>query len=115
MVGKRAGRRAGGRKRRTHGFTSAEERRCRKYRLTAEQYRALVKNAAGRCAICDFAFGDDFHVDHCHETGAVRGLLCNRCNYGLGWLDDSPPRVLAAYMYLKANGKSDTDWRHRGA
>jgi hypothetical protein len=85
-----------------------------KYGLTKEQYDALVEAAGGTCQICGVAFGDEFHVDHCHETGLVRGLLCRRCNYALGWMDDSPPRLLAAYMYLKAAGIAEDDWRHRG-
>ena len=94
---------------------TAETKRRWKYQLSAHQLVELIKSANGHCAICDVAFGDEFHVDHCHETGAVRALLCKRCNLALGWFDDSPPRVLAAYMYLKGHGKADDDWQHRDA
>ena len=40
----------------------------------------------GQCAICrcDISTGKDCHIDHCHDTDIVRGLLCNKCNNGLG-------------------------------
>lgn len=76
-----------------------------KYGLTENQVAAFVEQARGRCLICDVAFGDDFHVDHCHDTGLVRGLLCKRCNFGLGWFEDDPARLLSAYVYLTASGK----------
>lgn len=62
------------------------------YKLTLEQYDSLLEAQDGACAMCDTSdpLGQgNFHVDHCHETGAIRGLLCHACNTGLGLLGDS--------------------------
>lgn len=59
------------------------ERRVLKYGITAEQYGDLLRAQGGRCAICgtDSPAGiGGFHIDHCHATGRVRGLLCHHCN-----------------------------------
>lgn len=84
--------------------TAADMRR-RKYRLSAAAFQRLIEQAADRCMICNTELNGDFHIDHCHESGAVRGILCERCNFGLGWFDDNPVRVLAAHLYLKAHGR----------
>lgn len=76
------------------------------YGLTQEQFEAMLEAQGGRCAICrtDTPGGRDnrWHVDHCHATGKVRGLLCNGCNIGLGHFKDDPERLLAAVAYLEA-------------
>ena len=91
------------------------ERRCRKYKLTAAEYLSLMERARGECELCGVDILGQEKIDHCHETGTVRGVLCHRCNVGLGWFDDSPPRLLAAYLYLKAGGRGDEDWVNRSA
>lgn len=62
----------------------------KEYDLTVEQYNALMISQNGACPICKRSF-DDARVrkvvDHCHETGRVRGLLCNGCNLHLGWFE----------------------------
>lgn len=56
--------------------------------MTVEQYDRLLNTQGGTCLICGFAPGGKrLHVDHDHETGAVRGLLCFRCNAGVGIFD----------------------------
>ena len=73
--------------------------RVEKYGLTAEEYQVLWNTQAGRCAICD-RHEDELTkrlaVDHCHNTGTVRGLLCDLCNLGIGlsW-NDSPELLLS--------------------
>lgn len=53
------------------------------------------------CAICGREPGSRrLHVDHCHETGLIRGLLCSRCNSGIGLLRDDPELLKTAYNYL---------------
>ena len=85
--------------------SSAQARRRQKYGLTESEMRALVDRSEGKCMICDAELNGDFHIDHCHESGAVRGILCKRCNWALGWFDDDPTRILAAHLYLTANGR----------
>lgn len=71
----------------------------RNYGLTPEQFRALFDAQNGLCAICQEPM-EDPHVDHSHETGKVRGLLCARCNSGLGFFKDDPEALLRARLYL---------------
>lgn len=74
------------------------------YGVTPEQYQALLDAQDDRCAVCrsDAWPGKDNrpHVDHDHATGAVRGLLCGRCNTGLGQFQDDPALLRAAVDYL---------------
>jgi hypothetical protein len=71
----------------------------RKYGLTTQEYDALVKAQDGCCAIC-FTRTTRLVVDHNHETGLVRGLLCSPCNTGLGHFKDSVERLKEAINYL---------------
>lgn len=74
----------------------------RLYNLSPEDYNHLLNKQANCCAICTARAGAlDLHVDHNHDTGAVRGLLCIKCNRGIGLLGDSPETLLRAISYLK--------------
>ena len=77
-----------------------------KYGIGVEEYEALRLAQGNRCAICGTddpaSNAGEWHVDHCHESGAVRGLLCSRCNIGLGYFKDDPARLTAAIKYLEA-------------
>ena len=70
------------------------------YRLRPEQYLAMLQEQGNACAICREVFTRTPHVDHCHKTGRVRGLLCGRCNVFLGALDRDG-FLEAAMEYLK--------------
>jgi hypothetical protein len=75
-----------------------------KYGLTEEQLASLMEAAGGVCAICrqpESYKGRTLSVDHCHETGRVRGVLCSKCNAGIGFLGDKPETVAAALAYLQ--------------
>jgi hypothetical protein len=76
--------------------------------MNVERYRAMEVEQRFGCAICggppSLKRGgkvDHFDVDHDHETGEVRGLLCSGCNTGLGSFRDDPSRLAAAIAYLK--------------
>lgn len=75
--------------------------RVKKYGLTVEQYQALLAAHNGKCAACGDDFGKRNHIDHCHTTGVVRGLLCNNCNLGVGHFRDDPRRLESAARYLR--------------
>ena len=58
------------------------------YGISAEDFDAMLTEQNGCCAICgNKDDGRRLHVDHCHTTGKVRGLLCSPCNTKLGWLE----------------------------
>lgn len=77
-----------------------DRRIFRKYGITAEKYLELSNKG---CAICGTLVSGGvgrFHVDHNHDTGQVRGLLCCSCNLGIGSLNDSVIMLLRAVDYL---------------
>ena len=65
-------------------------------------YDKMFAKQNGRCAICNLPpeNGKRLHVDHCHDTGAIRGLLCGKCNRGIGYLQHSKEILSAAVIYL---------------
>lgn len=65
-------------------------------------YAALLEMQDGRCAICGDVLVDP-NTDHCHKDGEVRGLLCQRCNCGLGLLRDDPEILESAIKYLRTS------------
>jgi len=75
--------------------------RLKKYGMTIPEYEALLLKQAGVCAICG---GCDkakrLAIDHDHETGAIRGLLCFDCNTGIGKFQGSPRLLGKAATYL---------------
>jgi hypothetical protein len=88
------------------GKTSNRRRQLTKlYGITLEQYDALHEAQQGKCKICqnECGSGRRLAVDHCHETGRVRGLLCVLCNTGIGKFRDNPALLAAAIEYLKNN------------
>lgn len=71
-----------------------------KYGLTPTQYDELLRKQDGGCAICGRSEGVRLGVDHDHTDGSVRGILCQRCNTGIGCFEDSPDRLAKALTYL---------------
>ena len=70
-----------------------------KYGITPEQYDEMWKAQGEGCAIC----GSDRkpRIDHCHQTGRVRGILCDTCNRGLGMLGDNLETLRNVVQYLE--------------
>jgi hypothetical protein len=92
----------------------ADNNAKRNYGLEHGSYAKMLEEQGGKCAIC----GTDkpgrhtsrFHIDHCHDSGRVRGLLCANCNIGLGNLQHDPSILKAAIQYLSDNGlQSNTE------
>ena len=77
-------------------------RRGRKYGIAPNEYDRLLLQQDGRCAICKRLpyTKKGLVVDHCHETGTIRGILCSRCNSALGLLDDNPLLLEQALKHL---------------
>ncbi len=86
----------------------AERQRQRRwlitYGLMESDYKVLLYKHSGCCHVCGKkpAGTKEFHVDHDHKTGRVRGLLCQHCNIALGMVHDDPTILLRMIEYLKA-------------
>jgi 5-methylcytosine-specific restriction endonuclease McrA len=81
--------------------------RMREYGLTQEHFEAMLQSQGNSCAICGLQFGgggkgSSPHVDHDHDTGRVRALLCNNCNFLIGYCREEPATLLSAARYLQA-------------
>lgn len=75
------------------------------YGLSKEDFFNLFEKQDGKCALCRKPFPgltkNQLHIDHCHTTNTVRGLLCMTCNVGLGMLGDNIEGLEKALQYLK--------------
>lgn len=78
---------------------------ARRYKISIEQYDAMFEQQNNQCAICGDSAGykgKRLAVDHNHETGEIRGLLCDRCNLVLGKVKDNPDLLAEMVAYLKS-------------
>lgn len=77
--------------------------RLKTYGITEDELKVRIESQSGKCSICgnDFVRPREPHIDHCHTTGTIRGLLCARCNIGLGYFKDSIVSLQNAINYLK--------------
>ncbi len=78
-----------------------------KYGITLQFYKDLLEQQGNVCAICKNTckFRKRLSIDHCHATGKIRGLLCHKCNTGLGCFNDDKTYLAQALQYLeKDNG-----------
>lgn len=76
----------------------------KQYGITPEDYQQMMDEQEGKCVLCreKCSSGQRLSVDHHHDTGKVRGLLCRNCNRGLGFFKEDPDVLLRAIEYLKA-------------
>lgn len=84
--------------------------RLRKYGLDEAAFEKLLKQQNNKCAVCEEPFSEveseqrSRHIDHCHNSNKVRGILCMKCNLGLGYFRDRIDFLQNAIRYL---GKSN--------
>ena len=78
-----------------------------RYGITVDDYNEMYISQDGKCAICrtDKKLKGYFHVDHCHDTKKIRGLLCMRCNSGIGYFKDNILNLEKAIVYLNNSTK----------
>ena len=78
----------------------------RNYNISLKEKDEMILAQGNKCLICDAKFIGDHPcntaavIDHCHTTSKVRGILCNKCNRGLGFFNDSVSKLLSAARYL---------------
>lgn len=88
-----------------------ERHLIRKYGVSLSDYDNMLRSQGGKCAICLKPEAEQFksvlHVDHCHNTGVVRGLLCRGCNHMLGAISDDVKALYRAISYLEASKSAD--------
>ncbi len=78
--------------------------RTHRYGISEDEYAELLRGQAGVCAVClAEPKGMALCIDHNHETGAIRGLLCSRCNGAIGMLKEDPKLFASALEYLRAH------------
>lgn len=96
----------------------------RKFGITQEDYEKILESQNGVCSICEceestkhrYKEGSqNLAIDHCHETGIIRGLLCSNCNRGIGMFKDNPKFLISAAEYLNkqvepTNATNDDTW-----
>jgi hypothetical protein len=78
-----------------------------RYGISIERFEELLEQQGFKCGICDSKLDAGFFtaVDHCHETGLIRGILCSRCNTALGGFRDNPEILRRAIEYVERKGK----------
>lgn len=72
-----------------------------RYKISIKEYDCLFEKQNDCCSICNSSEDRKLAVDHCHETGKVRGLLCTKCNIGIGYLNHSIETLMKCINYLR--------------
>lgn len=92
--------------------TLSDKERQRKFGITPERYSELLESQNGACAICKqpetatrLGKVKALAVDHCHQSGAIRGLLCADCNTGIGKLKENIDIFNSAIQYLEYHSR----------
>ncbi len=76
-----------------------------KYGISEVEFEIMLKSQDNKCLICGLEFIEPC-VDHCHKTGKIRSLLCQKCNTALGLFDDNPKLLKIATKYLESNNNA---------
>lgn len=79
------------------------------YGIEEATYVSLKQSQDNRCAVCRKCFQDEILIDHDHDTRAIRGLLCRKCNFGLGLFGDDPEILMAAAAYLDGHKRIQSE------
>lgn len=74
--------------------------RYKKYGITKVEFEEILNKQKNKCAICKNDLKKEIHIDHSHNTGKVRGVLCGICNKGLGQFKDNIQNLKNAIKYL---------------
>lgn len=100
-----------------HVFKNQELRKG--FGISLDDYQRMLSDQGGQCGICGSTTGGTRHgkdkafaVDHCHETGKVRGLLCEACNQGIGKMKDDPVLLRKAADYIESHRGSSSHEKH---
>ena len=86
-----------------HRENQKRQRLKREYNLTPEQYDDIFIEQGSECLICGVFYKNTkkgLFIDHNHDTGEIRGLLCYKCNMGIGYFNDDPKLLIKASNYL---------------
>ena len=93
----------------------AAQHREKKYGISPEDYDTMLKEQDNKCKICLVSFTtlklQNIHVDHCHTTNQIRGLLCSCCNGGLGFFKDNTETLTNAIVYLEHTHRNENETR----
>jgi len=81
-----------------------------KYNLTLDQYNKMLSDQNNCCKVCNIKFNINTkqltpHVDHCHTTDKIRGLLCMKCNTSLGYLKEDTKIMQKLIEYIKEHNE----------
>ena len=95
---------------RKHPDQQREKNLRKSFGLGVDDYETILRNQDYRCKLCGVSAEEEkkrtskrLAVDHCHTTGKIRGLLCRKCNTGLGNFNDDINLMTKAINYLKEN------------
>ena len=89
---------------RANSYEKERRRTLRKYGITQDDYDRMLHDQGNKCPICKTADPGTkgWCIDHCHDTGNVRSLLCNPCNMAIGQANENPDVLRAMADYVEA-------------
>lgn len=88
-----------------------ERQRFKRHGITLDEYNKILESQNSLCAICyDSLVSNRKHLDHCHNSNKIRGILCSKCNHGLGLFRDNPQLLANAIYYLSKHSSVETQY-----